>query len=287
MGLTRAQRDELDRRVQAIDWTDEARAFGSPQRQELADWMLRSGMVEEEIRKSFRNPAQAERMLEYTQPRMVEKVTGVPIVSNPAQWNTGNILDPQPDWSFCGWVRHTTYAISHRNARRVLHPPVKDTTSYETMGEDEDDARTVFDRADTRPLTPTVPNLFDAHPGLWVLRPDPPQATMMRGQVARYGTGIVPELIYGTVLDNPQYRQMEPGDVAALLLTPLPKSQAPVAVALTPPAYRRLMAAWVPGQLTVPRAMDGRAIRRELDMLPGGDIRAWRVLGTVVARLVV
>ena len=284
MGLNRTQRDELDRRVQAIDWTDEARAFGSPQRLQLVDWMLSSRMVEDEIRKSFRNPAQAERMIEYTRPRMVEKVTGTPIVSNPAQWNPGNILDPQPDWSFCGWVRRTTYTISHRNARRVLHPQVRDTTSYETMGEDGDDRLTVFDLAGTRPLVPVTPGLFDAHPRLWVLRPDPPQAQAMRARVERLGVDIMPAMIAGTVLDNPEYRHLEPGDVAALLLSPLPQGSLALAARMTPPRYRQLMSLWAPTQLASPRRVDGAALRRELDSL-GGDIRAWRTVGTVVARL--
>lgn len=88
-------------------------------------------------------------------------------------------------------------------------------------------------------------------------------------------------------LARKKYRQLQPGDVAALLLTPLARQQASLAVNLTPDAYRRLMAAWIPSRLVKPRRMDEQTIRCELDRLPCRDIHAWRTLGTIVARLVV
>lgn len=88
-------------------------------------------------------------------------------------------------------------------------------------------------------------------------------------------------------LARKKYRQSQPGDVVALLLTPLTRQQASLAVNLTPDAYRRLMAAWIPSQLVKPRRMDEQTIRCELDRLPCRDIHAWRTLGTIVARLVV
>lgn len=88
-------------------------------------------------------------------------------------------------------------------------------------------------------------------------------------------------------LARKKYRQLQPGDVAALLFTPLTRHQASLAVNLTPDAYRRLMAAWIPSRLVKPGRMDEQTIRCELDRLPYRDIHAWRTLGTIVARLVV
>lgn len=273
-----------------MDWTDKACQWGSRERMRVVELLHQSGLVEDMVRRLFPNPGQAERMTEYTMPRVCEKILGRPIVSREAQWNHGNIWSPREmlahDYSFCGWARRTAEAIAKANPKRILHERTVNASAF-----DSDDGEDSFNRVfDTREADIEPPQLFVEHPRLIVPRPvgmprrtllehaerESPRDMMMRLDAAGYWHASLDEL--------------DPAIAVTLLLAPLKPSDLPFMPRLLPD-MKSLAELYAPTQAYARSDPDReRRLRRavtvqarESGMCEWG---VWCALGTAAARLV-
>lgn len=101
--MSGVRRDELDAWVKSLTWTDADLEYNSPQRREVAARLSATTLVEWEVDQIFPNEEQRDRMIEYAKTRVLEKILGKSIESNPKQWNFNGLWDPLSDTSFCGW----------------------------------------------------------------------------------------------------------------------------------------------------------------------------------------
>lgn len=162
--------DELDERVKSIDWTSDACRFGSPQRRDVAQLALASGLIEQRVRPLFPSRKARERMVEYVRDRLVEKITGVGFVSNPNSWNPHNLWDPLYGGSFAGWLRQTAFVLARGNARHVLvDAQCREHTESETV--QDDGANPLWDDRRHHGLYDNEGDLLSLVPGLRVPRP--------------------------------------------------------------------------------------------------------------------
>lgn len=304
---------ELDARVRALDWTDEALEFGSPERHKVAEWLYESMIVDDTVRPLF--PGQAQRaatMVAYTREKLVEKILGQAISSKASQWNMDNMWTPLLGTSFCAWARQLSRQVALRNARRVLFEKVSDASSRE----DEEGWNPVWDDRSSRSVTQSdVASLFDEHPRLTVPRPVGGLRGLMLDRIEgrkegdKKGAAVALDGLpaperhdeharrAGDALDvarragfwHPSLDDVEPLVAAGLMLEPVPPHRRRLAAGMLPAHWGRLLELYWPLQGHA-RRLDEAAFNRELDHvrdLEGLDT-SWQVLcrlGTVAARL--
>lgn len=288
MGYDRKERAGLDGAIRAMDWNEEACRPGSDARREALAMLVRSGIVEDVVRRRF--PSNTERMLEYTCPRVYEKILGQIIVSKEAQCNKGNVWDPRAmvdnGYSFCGFVRKLTEAVCKANPQRVLHSRAIDASSF-----DEGAADGTFNRVfDTRPAAAYPSPLFEEHPGLTVPRP----VGAIRGVLVDYSEGHEPretvEHLDSMGLWHPSLDALEPDVAVALMLRSLKPADMEAMTDLLP-GMARLAAMYAPTQMVLrARPKEERALRRAVVSYARGhhvfEWDVWCSLGTAAARLV-
>lgn len=285
-GLNREQRDELDRRIRAIDWTGQACAWGSEQRMQVAAWAAQSGLIEDQLQRIFPNPGQAARMVEWLQPRLMEKITGVEIVSNRSTWNEYNLWDPTRDTSFCGWLRRLTVAMGKANPERVLRRPERNMSAWE----DDEGHNPVLD---TIQADMGGSGLFDRYPNLQVPRP---VGMEWAGWWHRLKTGgiRVGELVgrLRTIgLWDGSLDVLDPQVALVLMLAPVPSVKARLLPAMFNDAmWRDTADAYWPSQTG--RRLEEEEwdrLRRQVETLAAcmriPEWHVWRILGTNMARL--
>ncbi|RSX49846.1 hypothetical protein [Bifidobacterium castoris] len=291
--LDREGRDRLDRAVAAIDWDEDACRFGSPERMRVAAWAADSGLVEGEMRRLFPDPEQRAVMCEFTGPRIMEKIVGVAVVTNPNLWNPGNLWDPRRATSFCGWLRRTATAVARANPARVLHGRTRPVSAWD----DEEGNNPIMDGA-PRPM-PVSGNvetaaLFDREPDLRVMRPCDPAWSRRWARTARTDAAAMGVLRRRLVKDGYWHRSLDrlDTDVAcALLLAPVPERRAMILPAAFPDGvWRDAAHAYWPTQTGRRHVAESYAAARaavERVALCEGrfEWHVWTELGTAMARL--
>lgn len=286
--MSGVRRDELDAWVKSLTWTDADLEYNSPQRRSVAARLSATTLVEWEVDQIFPNEEQRDRMIEYTKTRVLEKILGKSIESNPKQWNFNGLWDPLSDTSFCGWVRRLSQSICKANARRVLHGRAVNDSS---LASDEDGYNPAYDDASSVSLTgravPTGP--FEHVPELVVPRPVGPARDRLLADLtdhdADWCAGEAYRLGYW-------HRTMErlsgPREQCALLLAPIPNTAEDELVRMVPATMAECARRYAPTQMSGRkvdvRALDAAVRRYARDY---GVFRwdVWCVLGTAAARL--
>lgn len=285
-GLTREQRDELDARIRAIDWTGSACAYGSEQRMRVAAWAVQSGLIEDQVQRIFPNPGQAERMVEWLQPRLMEKITGMEIVSNRSTWNEHNLWDPTRNTSFCGWLRRLTVAMGKANPERILRRPERDMSAW-----DDDEGHNPV--LDTMQADMAACGLFDQYPNLQVPRPAGVEWVGLWRRLKTGGTSVGETLrrLRDAGLWDGSLDLLEPRVAIVLMLAPIPRGKARLLPGMfNDDMWRQTAHAYWPSQTG--SQLDEEqwdVLRRRVEETARGkripEWHVWRVLGTNMARL--
>lgn len=288
MAYDREQRDELDGRVRGIDWDGDALEPNSPERRMVAGWLAESGLVGQQIRRLFPDPGQAARIVEFTMPRVTEKILHKTIVSKEKQVNKKGWWDPTLGTSFCAWAKRTTEAVAMANPRRVLSRKAVNASALDREGDEGTDVfNKAFDDASSRRLmTVDVSDLFEEHPGLTVPRPVGPDLKRLRAMFesdpAHAAAWAYRHGMWHRTLDD-----LEPAVAVALLTRPLTPSRAALLERLYP-RDPELARAYAPSQ-TGSRKYDAQLLRRLVRRRAQADgVLEWDVwcrLGTLAAQL--
>lgn len=165
--------DALDALARLIRWDGAEREFGSPARRAMADELACSGLVVDTVGAISRDPqiTGGDRSLGIVshvsrdiETRVLEKITGVEMITNSNAWNKGNLWDPTLGTTVAGWARGLTKAMTESIVRRARN-------AHETPISAWDD-----DESGDNLLLSTVPSdgrpsLLDMHPDLVFPRP--------------------------------------------------------------------------------------------------------------------
>lgn len=219
----RQARMELDRRVRMIDWTPRACAYGSAERYRVALWMMGTDLVAGEMRRLYPIPGQRDTMTQWVMSRVCEKITGIPVDSKGSQWNWHGLWDPLEPTSFCAWVRRVSIPLAQWNAKRVLKRRDIDATTLETEEGDNPRMEAALGRAN-----PMRAHLFDRYPGLSVPRPYGPLRDTLTRMLREQDAGTMLAWLRDRGWWHHSLDPLEPGEQAALLLTPIPDGLAPL-----------------------------------------------------------
>lgn len=148
MGLSKTQREALDARVRAVDFTvPGACDKGSMQRRQVAGLLAGTSLIADECDRVV--PSDRSGLVrDYVEPRIMEKILGVSLVSNPNSWNPGGLWDPLYGGSFCGWARQLSSRMAHACARRVLHGHTHPIGDWDR----EDGSNPIMEKADATPV---------------------------------------------------------------------------------------------------------------------------------------
>lgn len=218
--------EDLDRHVRAIDWTDDAIEFGSPERALVGTWMQASRIVEHAMRRLYPQYDQRETMTRWVSIRIWEKITGTAVESNPNAWNWKGLWNPLVGSSFSGWCRDLATSMGKWNGKRVLHS----TTLLESdLANDEDDYNPMTDEAASRPIgVGGGGDIFAEHPDLKVFRP----VGRARDMMMRWFTDERADLVIRYARDNgmwhPSMTELSDQVAGALMLMPLRRDIAPM-----------------------------------------------------------
>jgi hypothetical protein len=283
--LSHDMRDELDARVRAIDWTDAACEYDSPERHLVASWAAQSDLVPSALGRLFPDDQQRERMIEYTMVRVVEKILGVAIESKSAQWNWGNLWDPREDTSFCGWCRRLAYSVARTNAGRVLHPKTVNGSGMEN----DDGYNPAWDSKDSKPLMTVAPDeLFAEHPDLAVPRPVGGSRERMDALLRLNGPARTLRWLRRCGYWDASMDGLDPDVALALLSAPVPRARA-MQLPLLFAGRERMAELYARTQTAKPDQRHLGELRREVTAAAreNGE-REWHVwtrLGTAAAQL--
>ena len=288
MGPSIDDRNDLDRRVRAIDWNDKAVEFGSPERCRVAAMMVESKLVEARLRPVYPQTEQWKIMSEYTTMKIAEKIIGRSLGSKSAQWNWEGLWNPREEASFSGWVRQLAYVVARTNARRVLHPTGAIPAS---RFEGEDGFNPVWDAQSSKPLgTPATSSPFDRVPDLIVPRPIGVDRTLLTRTLTDEGAAAVVTRARAMGWWHRSLSGVDSDGLrAALLLQPLPRASRGI-LARTLPDMEELAGLYEATQMStvvkdvtsLRRAVMRRAIRDGVV-----EWQVWCRLGTAAARLAV
>ncbi|OZG49856.1 hypothetical protein [Bombiscardovia coagulans] len=286
--LSFEDRNKLDKKVSSLSWTQEALAFGSDQRRLVASWVVDTDLVDSIIRDLFPQPNQCEQMIEFTKPRIIEKIIGVELISKSDMWNWNNLWDPTRTTSFCAWVRRTSRVIALRNARRELHKRTIDDTTFEN----EEGYNRVWDDAkSTNIFESHVESIFDTVPSLKVPRPvgeQRKQLLSLLSQTSAYHTVRYAQRLgwWDCSLD-----EVDDEVSAALLLTPINYKQMEILPKMLPSHWQSLGHLYAPTQAKGRVSVDEAGLRRMVSEIAQQDhLLEWNVwlrLGTAAAQLAV
>lgn len=283
------ERDELDRRVRAIDWNDVAVEFRSPQRCHVAAMMVESGLIGARLRPLFPNRGQWETMVEYTTVKLTEKIIGIGLGSKTGQWNWEGLWDPHMETSFSGWVRQTAVSVAKRNGRRVLHGGHELTAS---RFEDEDGYNPVWDDRSSSPVNvgaaPGGP--FDLVPDLTVPRPIGADRRMLTRLLTDEGAEAMTARARAMGWWHPTLDEVgSDGVCAALLLQPVSRRQKGALAAMLPDVACLARLYEATQMSSEPRDVGPlrRRVAAEAQRLGCVEWEVWCRLGTAAARLAV
>lgn len=288
MAYDREQRDELDERVKGIDWNEKALEPNSPERRMVAGWLAESGLVAQQVRRLFPDPGQAARILEFTMPRIVEKILHKTIVSKERQVNEKGWWDPTLGTSFCAWAKHTAISVAKANPRRVLS---RKAVNASALDRDDDEGTDVFNKAfddasSRRLMTVDAPALFERHPGLTVPRPVGRGLSDLRAMFDA-DPAHAAAWAYRHGMWHRSLGELDPAVAAALMTQPLRPARAALLEGLYPrdPELARAYAASQTGSRRYDAELLRRLVRRraQADGVPEWDV--WCRLGTLAAQL--
>lgn len=284
-----AAREDLDRHVRGIDWTDRAVEFGSRERMLAAAWMQQTDLVEGEMRRLYPVEEQRDTMTRWVTVRVFEKITGVPVESKSTQWNWNGLWDPTEPTSFCGWVRRISLPLAQWNAKRVLKTRTPSASAFET----EDGHNPVYDDASSTSVAggsmASAP--FERDPTLRVPRP----VGRIREQMMRAVTDGTCEDAIRIARDaglwDHTLDRLDANTVCMLMLAPIPQDMAPLlehdphpwtgmhdAVRLYWPTQTSRRRVWQPDLK--------RAVQRVAAANDVTEFDVIRELGTMAARLI-
>lgn len=284
-----AAREELDRHVRGIDWTDRAVEFGSRERTLAAAWMQQTDLVEGEMRRLYPVEEQRDTMTRWVTVRVFEKITGVPVESKSTQWNWNGLWDPTEPTSFCGWVRRISLPLAQWNAKRVLKTRTPSASAFET----EDGHNPVYDDASSTSVAggsmASAP--FERDPTLRVPRP----VGRIREQMMRAVTDGTCEDAIRIARDaglwDHTLDRLDANTACMLMLAPIPQDMAPLlehdphpwtgmhdAVRLYWPTQTSRRRVWQPDLK--------RAVQRVAAANDVTEFDVIRELGTMAARLI-
>lgn len=285
MAYDRNQRDELDARVAGLPWNEWTLAPNSPERRLVVRWMLESGLVEQRIRRLFPDRQQADAMVEFTLPRLEEKILHRTIVSNEKAVNKKGWWNPTLGTSFCAWVKQTTFAVAMANPKRVLGRKAVNTSALERSDDEGSDMyNKAFDSMSSRnAMTVSIPVLLEEHPGLVVPRPTGRGLALLRARFER-DPSEAQSWARMVGLWHPSMDELDDRLAAVLLTRPLKPSQADMLERLLP-VDRELARLYAQGQRGYDDddAMLRRLVRVQAAAWGVSEWTVWCRLGTAAA----
>lgn len=251
--------------------------WGSRERYRVAGILAGTRLVDDMVTRTIHGDH--DRMVvDYVKPRVMEKILGVALVSNPKHWNWNGLWDPLLERTFSGWVRRLTVRMAKGCAKRVLRTRTKPFSAFER----DDGSNPLQEHEDRRGVLVSPPRVVFTRPM------DGERVRLARWARRRSGDEIVGRLQRDGWLPGDLDSTVDPGLLARFMVAPIPRDDRTRRVVLNALGSgrdeRRLCGLWYESQVRLLTVGERDELWRLARSVAGshGLLTPWRVF-TVIA----